>query len=270
MPTQIIAKPMSSSSAKASTASTTPLWIRQPIARPVSAITPMPMLEWIRLERLRPTRIERPRDRQRLEPVDEALLEVVRQPDRHDERREDDRLRHDPGDQELPVVAEPGHVDRAAEDEGEQQHEHHRLDGDVHQQLGHPPDVEQVAPDDGRHAWTTPAGSRSPVSSGRRWLVLQGHRRLLGELGVGVGAVVVGSSARWPVRCRNTSSRLGRWQPEVVDVDAGCRRTPHRSRACRRARSACAVIRRARWVDVHLVGGAARRAAAALSGRRRR
>ena len=32
--------------------------IRQPISRPVSAITVMPMLEWIRLEMLRPTRIE--------------------------------------------------------------------------------------------------------------------------------------------------------------------------------------------------------------------
>src|SRR3712207_8113694 len=35
----------------------------------------------------------RPGDRQRLQPVDEPLLEVGGQPDRHDERREDHRDR---------------------------------------------------------------------------------------------------------------------------------------------------------------------------------
>ena len=58
MPTQIIANPNSRSSAKPRTPSTNPLRIRQPMSRPVSAITAMPMLEWIRLEMLRPTRIE--------------------------------------------------------------------------------------------------------------------------------------------------------------------------------------------------------------------
>ena len=58
MPSQIIAKPKRRSSAKPRTASTTPLWMRQPIARPVSAITVMPMLECSRLDTLRPTRIE--------------------------------------------------------------------------------------------------------------------------------------------------------------------------------------------------------------------
>ena len=57
MPIQIIAKPMSRNSRKPRTPSRTLVRIRQPIVRPVSAITVMPMLEWIRLDRLRPTRI---------------------------------------------------------------------------------------------------------------------------------------------------------------------------------------------------------------------
>ena len=57
MPTQIIANPKSRSSAKAATRSATPSRIRQPIASPVNAITVMPMLEWIRLDSDRPTRI---------------------------------------------------------------------------------------------------------------------------------------------------------------------------------------------------------------------
>ena len=55
MPSQIIAKPNSSSRRNPSTASSTPSRMRQPISRPVTAITAMPMLEWIRLEMLRPT-----------------------------------------------------------------------------------------------------------------------------------------------------------------------------------------------------------------------
>jgi hypothetical protein len=55
MPSQMRAKPNSSSSAKASTPSATPLRTRQPMSRPVRPITAMPMLEWIRLEMLRPT-----------------------------------------------------------------------------------------------------------------------------------------------------------------------------------------------------------------------
>ena len=97
MPTQIIAKPKSSSSAKASTASATLSWIRQPMTRPVSDMTTMPMLEWIRLEMLRPDQDGGGVDRQRLHPVDEALLEVVGEADGDDERREGHRLGHDPG-----------------------------------------------------------------------------------------------------------------------------------------------------------------------------
>src|SRR3954466_3378557 len=55
MPSQIIEKPNATSNRNAKTASRTPLRIRQPITRPVSAITTMPIDEWIRLETLRPT-----------------------------------------------------------------------------------------------------------------------------------------------------------------------------------------------------------------------
>jgi hypothetical protein len=58
MPIQIMAKPKSSSSAKPSSASGRPPVMRQPMARPVSDMTTMPTLEWIRLERLRPMSTE--------------------------------------------------------------------------------------------------------------------------------------------------------------------------------------------------------------------
>ena len=57
MPTQIIAKPQSSSSPYAASASRTEPRIRQPTTSPVSDITMMPMKEWVRLDMLRPTRI---------------------------------------------------------------------------------------------------------------------------------------------------------------------------------------------------------------------
>ena len=58
MPSQIIENPNSSSRLKPSAVSSGPLCGAQPIASPVTAMTQMPMLEWIRLETLRPTRIE--------------------------------------------------------------------------------------------------------------------------------------------------------------------------------------------------------------------
>src|SRR5680860_403611 len=58
MPSQIIEKPNSSSRRNARAASATPLRIRHPIRRPVTAITTMPMLEWIRLDTLRPISTE--------------------------------------------------------------------------------------------------------------------------------------------------------------------------------------------------------------------
>ena len=58
---------------------------------------------------------------------------------------EGEGLDEDPADQVLVVVA-AGERDRAAEDVGEQQHEHQRLDRDVEQLLGDLADVREVAP----------------------------------------------------------------------------------------------------------------------------
>ena len=55
MPSHTSAKPNTSSRPNASTASTRPPRMRQPMSTPVTAITAMPMLEWMRLEMLRPT-----------------------------------------------------------------------------------------------------------------------------------------------------------------------------------------------------------------------
>ena len=159
-------------------------------------------------------------DRQRPHPVDDALVDVGGEADRDDERRERDRLAHDPGQQPLAVAAvDARDRDRAAEDEREQQHEHHRLDGDVQQHLGHPLDVDQVAPDDRQRlarAGAVAPDLRALDARGRRGRGAPRRSR------VQLRWIVVGSasSARWPVRCRNTSSRLGRLQPEVVELDA--------------------------------------------------
>ena len=159
---------------------------------------------------LRPTRTEAREIGSDLEPVDDPLLQVVGEPHRDDRGREHHGLHHDPGQQELPVVR-AGDRDRPAEHEGEQQHEHHRLHGDVEQHLRHPLDVDQVAPDHGRRglrqgrrgdrrAAARPAGGRRRGLRGRHW---------------STSAVSFWSwpSARCPVRCRNTSSRLGRLSP---------------------------------------------------------
>ena len=58
MPNQMIAKPNSNSSAKASTASPMLLRMRHPIASPVTAITTTPNEEWITLAMLRPISTE--------------------------------------------------------------------------------------------------------------------------------------------------------------------------------------------------------------------
>lgn len=58
MPSQIIAKPNISNNRKPRAPSTTPVWMLQPIRRPVTAMTATPMLEWIRLEILRPTKTD--------------------------------------------------------------------------------------------------------------------------------------------------------------------------------------------------------------------
>jgi hypothetical protein len=83
-------------------------------------------------------------DRQRPEAVDDAALEVHGRPDAGVGGAEEHRLHQDPGDHEVDVAG-PGHQDRAAPDEGEQQHEHDRLHRGEQQQPGDAQDAEQVA-----------------------------------------------------------------------------------------------------------------------------
>ena len=87
---------------------------------------------------------DRSTDRQRPEPVEDALLdvgvEVLAQ--RHPGHR--DRLAEQAGQQELQVVLR-GPADRAAEDVGEQHQEDDRLQGDVDQRLRRAPGLDQAA-----------------------------------------------------------------------------------------------------------------------------
>ena len=85
------------------------------------------------------------RHRQRAEAVDQALLDVLGQPEGGDEPAERDRLDDDARHQEVHVVERP-RVDRAAEHVDEQQREHDRLDRVGDQQVGLARDALQVAP----------------------------------------------------------------------------------------------------------------------------
>ena len=78
-------------------------------------------------ENVRPGEHRRARHRERAEAVDQALLDVLGQPERGHEPAERDRLHDDARHQEVDVV-ERARVDRAAEHVDEQQHEHDRLD----------------------------------------------------------------------------------------------------------------------------------------------
>ena len=85
---------------------------------------------------VRPSSIRRRVHRQRAQPVDEALAEVLGDAEPGVDRAEQHGLGEDPGDHELLVVAVAGHGDRAAEHVHEQHHEHDRLQAREHQQLG--------------------------------------------------------------------------------------------------------------------------------------
>ncbi len=134
----------------------------------------------------------RPRHRQRPEPVDDALLHVVGEPRAGERGAEGDGLGEDPRDEELLVVAAL-HVDRPTEDVGEQQHEHDRLQRREDQQVGHPLDLDEVA-----------LGDDQAVA----------HRRQRAHRATTLSSSLSGwASAAWPVRLRNTSSRVGRRRP---------------------------------------------------------
>ena len=92
-------------------------------------------------------------DRQRAEPVEDALLDVGVEVLAERDAGHRDRLAEQAGQQELQVVVlvEPPR-DRAAEDVGEQQQEDDRLQGDVDQRLGRAPGLDQAALGERRRA----------------------------------------------------------------------------------------------------------------------
>src|SRR4029079_5635243 len=130
------------------------------------------------------------RHRQRAEAVDQPLLDVLGQAERGDEPAEGDRLDDDPRHQEVDVLEARG-LDRAAEDEHEQQHEHDGLDRVGDQEVG-------LARDPGQ------------VALGQDERVGGGHRKRAHAATSSVGWASGSSSAAWPVRARKTSSRVGR------------------------------------------------------------
>ena len=112
----------------------------------------------------------RARHRQRPEPLDEALLEILGEADAGGERAEHDGLDEDAGHQEVDVVVDAGHLDRAAEDVAEHQHEDDRLDRREHEELRVAAQVQQVAPRHRERVGDRPGrgAQRGAVRSGRR------------------------------------------------------------------------------------------------------
>ena len=160
------------------------------------------------------------RDRERVEAVDRAVVAVVGQRHRDAEAAEHDRLGEDPAHQELLVAAAVRDVDRAAEDEREQQHEHDRLDRRVGQLLRLAAHVLDPAPRD--HERVGDGGGSGAAARGRG----VGHqaascsRSGAGGAGLGGGA---GEREEDVVERRLP-------QPEVLDRDARRRRARPRAR----------------------------------------
>ena len=177
-----------------------------------------------------------PGDRQRLEPVEDALVHVLAELDagRHaggqrglgEDARDDDRqvVRHAAGD-------------RAAEDVGEHRREQQRLDRDVEELLrvaAHllrgPPGHGQALADGVAERTAARRRSRAPT-----WVVAVTVSSTAGESSViGPASFWVSSSAPWPVRAMKTSSRVGFWT--VADViSSSCSRRPISTSAARLA-----------------------------------
>ena len=127
---------------------------------------------------------------------------------------EHDGLGEDAGHQELVVRAGASsrEGDRAAEDDGEEQHEHDRLEDREDRQLRDARDALEVAP-----------GDDEPVAE-RACRVMR--MPLLRRLS---------STEAWPVRARKTSSRVGRRRPMSSIAIAGLAELADIARASRAA-----------------------------------
>ena len=127
----------------------------------------------------------RPRHRQRSEPVDEPLREVLGQPEGRHEPAEGDVLHDDPGDQEVDVVV-ARRADRPAEHVGEQQHEHDRLDRGADQQVGRAREAHEVALGDDERVGDDPAPHAATSGPGVVAAAASAPRRRTG-LGMAAG-----------------------------------------------------------------------------------
>src|SRR5439155_21194300 len=157
------------------------------------------------------------------EAVDHAALEVVGQQYAGVDPGKRDGLDEDPGHQEVDVLprcaALPPDLDRPAEDEVEEQHEHDRAERHVEQELGRAPDVDQVALDHlpgigdpghrrgmsrrrarRRGSWPRAGDCAHAPTASRSWAAAS-------------ASAWISASGCWPVRTRKTSSNVGRWTP---------------------------------------------------------
>ena len=99
----------------------------QPMNSPVTDMTTTPIIEWMRLEMLRATTTaERPMGSERNRSTMPLPMSVLR-PIATTKALNVIVWAMIPGQQPL-LVVDPGDADRAAEHEGEEQDEHHRLD----------------------------------------------------------------------------------------------------------------------------------------------
>src|SRR5918994_1483639 len=152
--------------------------------------------------------------RQRPEPIDDALLEVVGESDARLRRGEDPRLHEDPGHQEVDVrqVGREDELERAPEHEDEQQDEHHRLDRREHQQVRLTHIRDEVPPGDDppvRDSVREAAG-RAERLGDRAHTFSRFRSRRFDLPPSSDGCSTSASSAACPVRARKTSSSVGR------------------------------------------------------------
>src|SRR6201996_6217677 len=168
----------------------------------------------------------RPGHRHRPEPVDDPLLQLLGQRDRRAEAGEGRGLAEDARHQEVDVAAGDVDLDRAAEHVAEHQHEHDRLDDGEHD-VGRDPGPDQQVPlADGQGVADRPAGPGDQAGGSRRRRNGDGgHDEALSTLSAPLRrprrrlpplSFSSSSSAAWPVRARNTSSREGRRSPSPL------------------------------------------------------
>ena len=180
-------------------------------------------------------------DRQRADAVHDAAGEVRVERDARVHGREQ-HGHHERAREDVLQVLVGGAGDRAAEDVREHQDEHHRGDGHVQQLLGDVLDLQHPAPGEGHRG--RERARRAPGAASRPSALRIASSRWTTSSCVVVmpppprARLVVGPAAVWPVRARNTSSRLG-WPSEKSAIPHARigRARPRRARRGRRRRT---------------------------------